>query len=716
MIDVMMNRLLWMSVVGGLVILAVLVIRVFLKRAPKLFSYLLWLVVLFRLLCPLAWASDFSFIELGQRAASFLPDYVAVERAAEDTNGKMIARNDAFAVIGQFVSEGAAADGLKHEDNGKAIPQSGEGDGDAKWTEHRSVGIPVEAAPVLAAIWLVGAGAMLGYSAQRESRLRHFLTGARRERDNIYVKSGIDTSFVVGFFRPRIYVPEGMEGQELKYVLLHEQTHIQRGDVLYRRLFYLALVLHWFNPLVWAAFSLCMRDMEMACDEAVVRKLGEEIKRDYSNSLLAMATGERNTLTSPLAFGGGDTKSRIRNVLSCRRIRPVTAVFCAFVLVAAALVFATNPRFAGGEEDSLAANVPETEAGTFLAPDLQEMFTGGIVGSTEATEAEINADILNSFEVGVLVKSVARSAREIDLCSMLEPPEGLRLEDIDRLSELVENGLAFAEDCRFYINYNVEAYQPQEVDFDDFAAQIEKDDAHVGQPCYVVFSEGLVHEITLLGTHSMYGLSYAPFYGSWTSAEGLNELVDYAGEGALEQYYTLLNTTELDVADGAEPETIEVYTGDSGHGEDGVLLISDAAGALRYSAHTYWARASWKNIYAGRLDGGGEGFLLILYLEDREIFGYYEYQVFRLKADGAGIEQIAGSSFTWGEGTGCRYDADEFVIWCHNLGHYLEDSRLLLGMQYGKLRTERVCDRDRYCYRTLVPSCYEDPYEGQDIR
>lgn len=130
-----------------------------------------------------------------------------------------------------------------------------------------------------------------------------------------------------------------------------------------------------------------------------------------------------------------------------------------------------------------------------------------------------------------------------------------------------------------------------------------------------------MREITLLGTHRIYGLSYAPFSPYWTSSDGLDELADYAGEGALEQYYTLVDRTQLDVADDEGPETIEVYTGDCGYGEDGILVIRDGAGAVRYSAYAYQARPGWKQIYAGRLDGAGQGFLLTLHLEDR---GYLE--------------------------------------------------------------------------------------------
>lgn len=706
----LMNRLLWMSVVGGIVILAVLVLRLFLRRAPKLFSYLLWFVVWFRLLCPAAWESGVSFIELGQRFASRLPDYVVTETASEQENGKILAGNDALAVIGRFVSDGAKAGGPESGEGFSNIPEREKGTADAQWTERRKTGIPEEAAPFLMVIWLLGIGVLSGYTAVREYKLRCFLRGARREEKNIFVKSGLSTSFVTGLFRPRIYLPEGLGDRERQYVLLHERTHIKRGDVFFCRLFYLALILHWFNPLVWAAYFLCIRDMEMACDETVVRRLGEQIKKEYSRSLLAMAAGGHAASPAPLAFGGGDTKRRIRNVLNCKKIRPGIAAVCAFVLIAAALVLATNPRLIQGNVSD--TQIPEAGSTALSGSQTPEADapSGNLVsegagssGSTQAVEEKLTEEPL---EAVVSVKSIARSARAIDSAKLLDG-EG-------PLDAMVQDGMAFAADCRFYINYNVETYRPQEVDFDGFAAQIEKDEAHIGQPCRIVFSDGLVREITLLGTHSIYGLNYVPFSPYWTSAEGLDELAGLAGEGALERYYTLVSTTELDVADGEEAETIEVYTGDCGYGEDGFLLVHDAAGAVRYSAYASNPRAGWKHIYAGRLDGNGQGFLMTLYLEDREIFGYYEYQVFRLKADGAGVEQIAGSSFEWGNGY--PYDADEFLIWCHNLGHYLEDSRLLLSMYWGELRTEQVCDSDRYCYRTLAPARYEDPYEGRDVR
>lgn len=150
-------------------------------------------------------------------------------------------------------------------------------------------------------------------------RLRRRIVGAVRLRDNIYLADHIDSPFVMGVLRPRIYLPSTLAEGERGYIILHEQCHIQRFDPAVKLLSFTALCLHWFNPLVWLSFLLSGRDMEMRCDEAVIRQLGDGVRADYSASLLSLATGRRILAGAPLAFGEGDPKSRIENLLRFRR-------------------------------------------------------------------------------------------------------------------------------------------------------------------------------------------------------------------------------------------------------------------------------------------------------------------------------------------------------------------------------------------------------------
>ncbi|MBP3479797.1 MAG: hypothetical protein J6K03_10035, partial [Oscillospiraceae bacterium] len=206
--------------------------------------------------------------------------------------------------------------------------------------EHAALGAdPLEGEFAIGSfIWLLGIGAMAVYSMFSYILLRRKLVGAVLLRDNIYLADGIDSPFVMGLFRPKIYLPSALSEQEQGYIILHEQHHIRRGDHLVKALAFIALCIHWFNPLVWVAFILSSKDMEMSCDEAVVKKLGEDIRADYSASLLSLATGRRIIAGTPLAFGEGDTKSRIKNMLSWKKPK-VWLVAAATLAVVAVVVF-----------------------------------------------------------------------------------------------------------------------------------------------------------------------------------------------------------------------------------------------------------------------------------------------------------------------------------------------------------------------------------------
>lgn len=150
-------------------------------------------------------------------------------------------------------------------------------------------------------------------------KLQKRLKNAVRERDNIYLAEHLETPFVMGIIRPRIYLPASLTDKEKRYIILHEEMHIKRFDHIVKIFSFFVLCLHWFNPLVWAAFFISGKDMEMSCDEAVIKQLGSNVKKEYSASLLTLATGRRVIGGTPLAFGEGDTKGRIKNVLNYKK-------------------------------------------------------------------------------------------------------------------------------------------------------------------------------------------------------------------------------------------------------------------------------------------------------------------------------------------------------------------------------------------------------------
>ena len=357
-----------MSLTASVVILAVLAVRLLLRRAPKVFAYALWAVVLFRLLCPVSVTSAVSLMgALGAPAQERTQRTSAVEYVPAD----IMIRGTAPAVT-QLpqpplpAETGGAVSDAPADTAPAAVPAM-------------SFNEPVF---ILTLIWLAGMVLLLAYSLVSLLRLRRRLVGTVRLRDNIYLADHIPSPFVMGLFRPKIYLPSTLTETERGYILRHEQYHLRRRDHLVKFLSFLALCIHWFNPLVWAAFVLSGKDMEMSCDEAVVRELGEDIRADYSASLLSLATGRRIVAGMPLAFGEGDTGSRIRNLLNWKRPRPWVMAVCAVACVGLIALCAANP---GGTD---AADGEENGSWPSVEAYVQHV----MLAQTEASYYTYNAD------------------------------------------------------------------------------------------------------------------------------------------------------------------------------------------------------------------------------------------------------------------------------------------------------------------------------------
>ena len=191
-------------------------------------------------------------------------------------------------------------------------------------------------------LWLGGVGAMIVYAAASYLSVRRAMATAIRLGEGVYQSDVIRSPFLLGVVRPTIYLPTGVDGDMLRYVLAHERYHIRRGDSAVKLFAFLLLALHWFNPLVWLAFALMTRDMEMSCDEYVL-STEPDIQKSYSYSLLSFASGKRFPSPSPLSFGEGDVKSRIKNVLGWHRPKRWVTVLAILLAVTAAVFCMANP-------------------------------------------------------------------------------------------------------------------------------------------------------------------------------------------------------------------------------------------------------------------------------------------------------------------------------------------------------------------------------------
>lgn len=274
-----------MSGTASLVILLVLLFRLFLRKAPRVFSYALWAAVLFRLLCPVTVESPGGYHS--KRYAGFagaevgggrLPERGRPPGAAPDSSGASnISRDpDTLAVAEEAPDTG----GITDFQEGRAA---------------QSVTSLAGLLAIATAVWLCGAAGLLLYSLISLFQLQRRLLGATPlagERQ-VWLADHLSSPFVLGLFRPRIFLPSDLPKEERGYILFHERTHIRRLDPCFRALAWLAAVIHWFNPLVWLAFYLAGRDMEISCDEAVLRNIGRDIRADYSSTLLRLSTGKR---------------------------------------------------------------------------------------------------------------------------------------------------------------------------------------------------------------------------------------------------------------------------------------------------------------------------------------------------------------------------------------------------------------------------------------
>ena len=305
--------LLDVNLTASIVILFVVCVRQFMKGAPKIFSYALWAIVLLRLLVPISIESPMSFVPKRTEFSS------------------MVDVNEVLPEV-QFETPQDRVDNAWYRENtppGEPLVQTS-----------RSL----DAQTYLTFAWLAGIVFMLLRSVVSYWKLRKKVRVVIPFRKGIYIADDIDTPFVMGFLRPKIYLSGSLESWERTFIIAHERHHIRRGDHIFKALAFLALTIHWFNPLVWVAFVLAGRDMEMSCDEAVIRKLGEDVRADYSSSLLNLSTGQRLFAGTPLAFGEGDPTGRVRNLAKWKKPAFWVILICVIVCIILAVCLLTDPE------------------------------------------------------------------------------------------------------------------------------------------------------------------------------------------------------------------------------------------------------------------------------------------------------------------------------------------------------------------------------------
>ena len=307
--DKIMLSVLNMSITASFVILAVCAARLLLKKAPKAISYALWAVVAFRLLVPFSFESVFSLLPIKPEP---IPQDIVYQAQPRIDSGINVIDNAVSGFLPAATPTTASINPMQ------IILAVG------SW------------------LWLIGIAVMLIYSFVTIYLLKRRLRGAVLMKDNIYEADNIKTPFVLGFIRPKIYIPAELKAEEKGYIILHEQTHIRRHDHIVKLIAYFTLCLHWFNPFAWLAFVLMGTDMELSCDERVLKELGTGIKKDYSASLLSLSTGHRIINGSPLAFGEGGIKTRIKNVLNFKKSSRIIIIVAVMLVAVVGVGFMAN--------------------------------------------------------------------------------------------------------------------------------------------------------------------------------------------------------------------------------------------------------------------------------------------------------------------------------------------------------------------------------------
>ena len=337
---------LWeMSLTGAYAAGIVFLLRLMLKnRAPRQAVCLLWLIVFARLLLPFSFQAPFSAVP--QALAEGQQALLIQETAPENSPALPSAPAEDTQTEPQTEPQTGAQVYPSGQDTPSVIaplPGSGQQAADPAVPAQPTAPAPFPWRPLVAGIWLAGTLAMLGYALISWLLLRRRLFDAVRILKNVWEHPSVTSPFLLGLFRPRIYLPCGVPQPNRAFILCHELTHLRRGDHMVKPVCWLALSLHWFNPMAWLAFLLLSRDLEAACDQAVIRQIGAQYKQAYSTALLTVASGQKFPAPCPLAFGGSGIRDRIKTVLAYHRPALWIVLVGAVTVAAAAACLLTDP-------------------------------------------------------------------------------------------------------------------------------------------------------------------------------------------------------------------------------------------------------------------------------------------------------------------------------------------------------------------------------------
>lgn len=432
------------SLSAGVLIIGIIFLRMFLKRASKGMRYILWLFVAIRLICPLPLESSFSLmpdvetitgqgflgewsvsVEEGNLAAAEGASLTAREEdlaAAEGTS--LTDKEGNYATVGNtdptkgeggfaapeggFVPAGDLGSPARQESQSADLRSPARQEG-----QSADLGLSRETASaigwghVLPWVWVLGMAMMAFYGGVSYHRIKRSLRTAVRMEGNLWQSEQVVSPFIMGILRPRIYLPFSLQEPEMTYVLAHERSHIRHGDHVIKPFGFALLAVYWFHPLVWVAFILLCRDMELACDERVVKSLGAKERKEYAESLLALSVKGNEISACPVAFGEAEVKGRIREVLNYKKTGFWMMLLAVVACLIAGVCFLTEPKEKAPESQDADPNPSEEMLADNHEKDSEE-FSKEILAGNDEKDSE-------GFSEGINTEEVSTENDEVDL-------------------------------------------------------------------------------------------------------------------------------------------------------------------------------------------------------------------------------------------------------------------------------------------------------------
>lgn len=405
-------KILNMSFTASFLILAVVLLRPFIYKLPKWINIALWGFVGFRLLCPFSFESVLSLIP----SANPIPADITISATPHiKTNIEVLNSG-----VNEYIFQ-------------NLTPNVGD-----------SVNPMQILFFVLTVLWVVGISAIIIYSLVSYIRLHKKVMVSSPLRDNIYICDNISSPFILGFVKPKIYLPAGLTAQQENYVISHEQAHISRRDHIIKPFAFLVLILHWFNPFVWVAYTLFCKDIELACDSRVVKTMSATDKKQYSSVLLDLSVPNRTFLSQPVAIGEVGVKSRIKSVLNYKKPTFWVILVGLIIAILVGALFLTNPTVANEVKDINS---------TLTSSEMQEI---NKILTNENSEAKGDFEIGKLREEGVeyvggYYEVTAQLMMDISAKDYTLKLEDFKIKNIDKISS-VKHHIGYSKDSRDYVD------------------------------------------------------------------------------------------------------------------------------------------------------------------------------------------------------------------------------------------------------------------------